>query len=424
MAYGPRRANRSDINIEAVGKSHRYVRRPMHTFRLRIRPWQFVPTYICAVLAGETMKQGLLRSRVIGDAIKSGVTGWWLEHYTFYVRVGDLTGADTIRAAIVDPAQNMDALDAAASPGYFHTRTTKPSWIQQCQEPILRSYFRKEGEAWNAATLDGYPALGLAGSGWFNSLYPGSALPAESGADDFEKRYSVWAGIRAARLTVQTWEEFLAGEGVSTPPRLREDVADFRIPELVRFVREFTYPVATVDATTGLVAATVQWNTVARMDRSRFFAEPGFLCGFMVARPKVYMQNHRTSVADTLLDRADGWLPAVWDTDPHMAISKFVSASNDGPIEGASVDHWLDKRDLFLYGEQFMNIDLAAPPGSAGAWSLVALPATNIANTLYPSLADAQGLFVGGGSPAREYLQVDGAFSPHIATRLVGDITT
>jgi hypothetical protein len=404
-----------DVRIEEQKPlTTRRLRRPQHTFNVRLRPWQIVPVCLAPVLAGETLKAANIQVRIISDPIRSSVTGWWSELFVFYVRIGDLENHEVVRAAIVDPSANMTALNSAADVRYFHAVADRPSWARECMRAVVRAYFRDEGEAWDYATLDGYPVAAIVGEDVFDSLHAASELPAEGTGDDWERQWSIYQGMRKARLTTATFEEYLAMQGVSTPPRLRETEADFRIPELVRFVRDFTYPVPTVDPTTGLVAATVQWTLAERVDRARFFSEPGWLFGVMVVRPKAYRSRHRTSASDLVLHQAQGWLPPQWDTDPHSSLIKMGSTGSS-LIHGATADYWWDRRDLFLHGEQWLNVDLASPPGSAGDWSLVALPSLDGTNTKYPALTDAQALFT---TTNREFVRADGIFSLRIATRL------
>lgn len=412
----------ADVRLEEQRPlTSRRTRSPQHHWLVRLRPWQLVPVFVAPVLAGETLKQGMVQARVISDPIKNVVTGWWLEFFVFYVRVGDLAAADVVRNALIDPVANsMAALSEAATVDYYHQVASAPSWAKLCLAEVVRAYWRDDGEAWDAYTIGGYPSAAVSGSGWWDSLLPESALPPPEGDDDWEQKWSLYVQMRRAKLTQATWEEFLSMSGVSTPPKLREEVEDFRIPELVRFVRDFTYPVPTVDMATGNVVAQLQWSLAERIAKRRFFAEPGFLLGVMCLRPKVYFQNQRTAAVDVALGRGDAWMPAAWDEDPHTSlerVSGVVSpAVGTGPVHGGSVDYVYDRRDIYMHGDQWLNIDLGAPPGSPGHWNLVGLPAADLSRVKYPALADATGLFSQTGA---EYAKVDGIISLQIASRLV-----
>jgi hypothetical protein len=75
-------------------------------------------------------------------------------------------------------------------------------------------------------------------------------------------------------------------------------------------------------------------------------------------------------------------------------------------------DYWVDVRDLFLYGDQFVNFALTAT--DAG---LVALP-TAAMQKKYASATDADGLFT-SASPAN-LVRADGVVNLTIAGTTVG----
>jgi len=408
-----------DVRVEETSTLRdRGMRAPQHTWLVRMKPWQIVPVFIAPVLAGDTLKGMTMNARVISDPIRNPVSGWWCEFMCFYVRVGDLEVHQALRDAIV-AGTAVSGIDQAANVRYFHATATAPSWVYECLRVVTHHYFREEGEAWNDHLIDGYPAAGIVGKAWWDSLHAAAELPAEGTGDDWERAWNVYQGMRRAKLTTQTFEEYLAKSGVSTPPRLVENIQDFRKPELIRFVRDFTYPVPTVDPQTGLIASTVQWTMAERADKARFCAEPGWLFGVMCVRPKSYVRNHRTSVGDITLRHAHGWLPPEWETDPHANMLK-VTTSDPSPLSGITATWWMDRRDLLLHGEQFLNIDLGSPPGSAGEWNLVALPNAAATNTEYPALADADALFTTAG---REFVRVDGIVIPRIASRVSVDVS-
>jgi len=118
------------------------------------------------------------------------------------------------------------------------------------------------------------------------------------------------------------------------------------------------------------------------------FREPGFLFGVTVARPKVYLKNQDGSASDVLLGALE-WLPAIMRDDPWSSLKQF--AETDGPFSVVTDGdgYWLDLKDLFVYGDQFINY----PVSGVTNGNLVALPSAGL-NVCYPSAADADGLFV------------------------------
>jgi len=416
----PRPPAASDIHLvqQTPGATRGSIRRPDHTWRTEVRPWELTPAFIAPVLPGDTMKSAAIQARMVmssGSVIANRVTGWWHELYVFYVPLGTLDVAEVMRTAIIDPAANMSAIAAPADTKYMHQIPTNPNWLKECMKPIVRAYFRDEGEAWDSNLLNGYPVCQVSGSNWSDSALAASVLPAETGADDWAKSWSVFQGMRSSKLTAATWEEYLAMSGVTAPPLMRETTQDFRIPELLRFVRDFAYPQSTVDPVTGLVVGTIQWSLAERIDKARFFAEPGFIVGIQTVRPKVYHRRQRTVASNALLNTALGWLPPQFDQEPHTSIVKFLGSSGLSPIYAASVDHWLDRRDLFLRGDNFMNVDLATV--AAASYNLVDLPAADLSNRRYPVAAD-QTAVIGSG-----VIQVDGIIRLNIASRIARDLT-
>lgn len=423
-----------DVRIEAVpkGTMRGGNRAPQHSWRTQIRPWELTPAFCIPVMAGDTLRSAQFQVRTIfrppttpADATMSLTGGWWHEMYVFFVRFGDFVDADTIRNAVIDPTQNMDAMNVTFSDAqknaYNHWVASRPCFIYECMRSVARAYFRDEGEAWDAymGTNGVYPLVQIVGNSWLDSVFPASALPAEGTGDAWDKQWKILQGMRGAKLTTNTWEEYLAMQGVTAPPVMRETDPDFKVPELLRFVREFAYPQTIINPSNGLVTGSVNWSTAERIDKARFADQPGFICGFQVIRPKVYLLNQRTNAADVLLNTADGWNPIQYQEEPHTSLVKFAgvgSGSGTGPVHGASVDYWMDRRDLWLRGDQFKNTN--ADAADAGRDSGVELPFIDLTRRKYPT-TDDQVNFVGtdGG------FDVDGIISARIASRIRNDIS-
>lgn len=426
-AYGPG----LDVRLEEQTKTtSRSMRSPQHPFLLQLTPWMLQPCVLVPVLPGETMKNATFNARIISEPIRNAVTGWWAEFYLWYVRLADLEVADVVREAIIDPTKTMTSINKSpVQASYMHMNVNYPSWVYECLRVITRAYFRDEGEEFaTTSNVGGHPMVAVAGDQWHDSLIRAADVGPETGADDWEKKWSVYQNMRRAKLTTNTFEEWLAKYGVAVPPQIREAIQDFHIPELVRFVRDFVQPQTTVDPATGLYAATVQWNMAERMDKRRFFDQPGWLFGCIVLRPKSYLSNHRTTVSDILLSDYLGWLPPEFETDPHTTLKKHTAdsiggAAGAGPVHKSDVDYFYDARDLYLRGEQYLNFDTAVIPGAdslPGAWNLVDLPTQTLINRRYPTLADAQRLFT---TTNRQYAKCDGIFTPRIASRVAKDTT-
>ena len=194
-----------------------------------------------------------------------------------------------------------------------------------------------------------------------------------------------------------SYEDWLVSYGVR-----RKSIQQNR-PELLRFSKDWTYPANTVDPTTGTPSSACSWAIAERADKDRLFKEPGFIIGLTVARPKVYLKAQKGTVTSYLND-AFSWLPAILADNPGTSLKEF--AVGTGALQATTHGYWVDIRDLFLYGEQFVNFALTET--DAG---LVALPTAGL-NKVYPTDADVDALFV--SAPGDWGIRQDGVVSLNI----------
>ena len=164
---------------------------------------------------------------------------------------------------------------------------------------------------------------------------------------------------------------------------------DIHQPELIRYVKEWTYPTNTIDPLTGTPSSAISWSIQERGDKDRFCREPGFIFGVTVSRPKIYMSNMRGAAVE-LMSSAQRWLPAIMRDDPYTSLVKQAAAS--GPLQANTDAYWVDLKDLFLYGDQFVNFALTET--NAG---MVALPTAGL-DKRYVTEAMIDGLFVTAGA--------------------------
>lgn len=401
-----------------VPRFGRQMRRPQHPFQVRYRPWQIQPMLIAPVLPGETMKNLLLQARVVTDPVKSRMLGWWNEFYFFYVKHRDLDERDEFVDMVLDPdwskatvASNADKVEHYFSKG----ASTHIDWVSKCLKRVVDEYFRDEGDVANDFTIGNLPAAAIQGTSWMHSMVAEADMTMFDVDVDANADNTITVGeIDAARQQYEflknnfavevSYEDFLRSYGVRA-----KDAEEPHRPELLRFVRNWQYPVSAIDPTDGSAASAVTWSVAERADKDRFFKEPGFIFGVTVTRPKVYLKNQK-GTASALLEDAYSWLPAVLTNDLRTSL-KLIP---DGDILGDVTDAngtWIDLRDLFLYGEQFVNFDLAAT--DAG---LVALPTAGLQKK-YPSGNDADAMFA-GASPAN-LIRCDGMVSLGVASRQV-----
>lgn len=408
----------------------RRIRRPQHPFQIRTRPWELTPFFLAPVLPGETMKNLLLQCRAVTDPIKNPLLGWWAEYYIFYVRHRDMgTDAATLMNMMLDPAasvagiaDNSGTLYHQFGQGSADTTGDKLLWMRKCHDICVKTYFRDTSENTINPTAD---SLGLAkltgpagpgGASWLDSVMNAADMPAAYSADvegadvnttiqtnEVVDALRKWEFFRDQGLTDMSYDDYLATFGVR--PHVPDEQR--QIPELVRFGREWNYPTSIVNPATGTPANAVHWSTSARADKDRFFKEPGFLFGMMCFRPKVYLRPQAGSVS-MWLNNAFSWLPAVLD-EPMASFRQFATGKGPLPATSDVNGYWVDMKDLFLYGEQFVNFDPVAT--DAG---LVAVPTAAMVKE-YAATTDMDALFL-SASPLNK-IRADGLVTVSIAGR-------
>lgn len=408
--------------VKEQRRSKRRIRRPQHSFHLRTRPWIIQPSMIAPVLPGETLRNLLLQCRCVSDPIDNPLIGWWHEHYVFYVKLRDLDDRATFESMLLDPEYSTAGLNEAASTDYYHG-DTGINYAKKCLKRVVEDYFRVEGETWDGYTISSMPVAGINRDSGLDSLVSDTNYLANQseeetitvGGDDsftatevhdlMQKWY--WQremGLIKPELSFESWAE--ANYGVRTPAA--DNIEDLYKPELVRFVRNWTYPTNTISPTDGTPSSAVSWAINERADKDRFFTEPGFVFAVTVTRPKVYLSKQVGSL-HLLMSDAKSWLPGLLnDVDPFMGFKK--TAALDGVIPTSTDAYWIDIKDLLEYGDQFINFALTAT--DAG---LVALP-TSALQKRYPASTDADNLFktktAGTGK-----IKMDGVYTMMIATR-------
>jgi hypothetical protein len=182
-------------------------------------------------------------------------------------------------------------------------------------------------------------------------------------------------------------------------------------PELLRYLREWSYPTNTVNPSTGTPTTALSWAIAERADKDRYFSEPGFIFGVTCARPKVYMRNQIGSAVQ-FLDDVYSWLPAVMREDPMTSVKK-VSGSVVSPLTIASADFYVDVRDLFVYGDQFVNFTMADDTSDQS----VPLPTSALEKRFIATDTDIDNLFVDDdtGDTGAHNIRQDGIVSLTIA---------
>jgi len=395
--------------------AERHTRSPKHNFAVDTQMWEIQPICIAPVLPGETLNGLTIQTRVVTPPLKSKTVGWWLEYYFFYVPFRQMPDAANLVAMFIDPTITLSPT-AASGRDYYDGRGY--NFTSQCLEVVTREWFRREGESWSAYVIrTGRPAASVNMDNLSESLIDTTLLP-DGGAltgnlDDLDRarivleyrRQLEMAGADGGQVD---YEEILASYGASLRVAQRRDR-----PELLRYIRDWTYPTNTVEPTTGVPTTAASWAINDRADKNRAFNEPGFIFGVQVIRPKVYMTN-QTGNGSVLLDRAQRWLPPTMEeAGMERSLAEFTNAQGPyGKAAGGFANgYWLDVRDLFNHGDQYLD------PAVAGNWSNynpVALPTVG-QDARYPTLAMANNLLVTSGT----FTQCDGNVQLRIKTRHV-----
>lgn len=416
----------------AIRGQKRAQRRPQHRFSLQFRPYQVQPFAIAPVLPGETLRNMLLQARFLTDPLQPvmKLTGWWCEQYYFYVKHRDLgTNAFTAGDArnlltnmVLNPATDVSTLKTAAVSNWNYTFNGAMDFVTMCTGRVVDEYFRDPGEAWNDADkiLANVPMAAIYGMGLQDAL---ERLTLDSAKRTDESSYNLisgdgvlhpremdmrlqhWQALRDAGLMQMDYNDFVKTYGAET--REDENSPNLHRPELLRYERAWQYPTNIVQASTGVPSVAVAWQIADRVDKDFRFNEPGFIIAFVCCRPKLYLGNQEGALVG-VMDTGQYWLPALTNDNYELAYKKYTGGT--GPLKSTFAatpanDYWLDIRDLFLNGDQFINYAPAGVPGIA------ALPLTTAT--------------VGSSGPMRRYMtsaQIDALFNAAApANHIYGD---
>jgi len=408
--------------------ARRVMRNPTFPFQLRTKPFQIQPFMCAPVLPGETMKNLVLQSRVVSKPIKQSLVGWWCEYYFFYVKLRDIefhTETDFLDGLVTAPgtyapATIRTAIGSGADAKFYHA-AGGTNWLKAAMQTCVEYYFRDQGEDWDVATLDGMPLAQINGKNWMDSLTRNDVKRTDRDFDldldndgtltatEFITGMQQYNALRDAGLETMDYEDWIATFGVKVPERDEGAFNKYK-PELVRYFRQWQYPVNTVEPTTGAPSSALSWINAFRADKDRFFKEPGFVVGLTVQKPKVYIKDQLGGLA-SYMQTLENWLPAL--STPQYEKGFISFANNAGPLAskiGTDTEaYWVDLRDLLMYGDQFLNF---APDTASSALSIFS-GVDEEHTTRYPKSTEIDGLFVTSG----DYIQTDGVVNLNIAGR-------
>jgi len=419
----------------------RVPRNPSHTFNVRHLPFTIQPVSIQPVLAGETLTDIQIKARAYTSPVKSPHVGWHLEHYVYYVPLRQLTGTgpDAGGSAVGTNTVQTDIEAMVTSPDALMTNDNNTSlqlysvggegynYLGRAMNLIVDQDFRDDLDvnSFNHLQGDNHVAQ-IRGKSWMDSLTDATDLPTSTGiltgvgnvSDDnvdidvaeLEAKYLQWQILRGQGMSKMNFRDYLASFGIKVPQSRDNGI------ELVARNSAWTFPSNTIDPTNGTPRSALSWSIEKQWTgrkAKKFFMEPGFLVGFTIARPKTYNSKQRASYASFMQQMYD-WMPAVAREAPQLSLKRFDNAT--GPLGGTGVfdtnDYIVDGRDLFTYGDQFINW---AIDGTANAVALPIGDGATATDSRYPSLSDVQGLFIGSTDATRLVFQ-DGV----VATEILG----
>lgn len=415
MAVHVLRQQAQGLSLSTSTQKSRVPRYPKHTFNIVQYPYEVTPFFIAPVLSGETLRNLMLQCRTVSTPLKNRLIGHHLEHYFFYVKLRDLSDAEDIVKMLMDAGADAGVSKTAGASIYKYCGAGVNDYVGMCLEAVTKHYFRDEGDT--AAHVGSVTGLPMAQWSNYKSLIESLIDDAdiETGAindtqpfPEYEKEFATWNYMRQMQLTEISFEDYLGTFGVRVPD------AEMNRPELVRMIKNWTYPTNTVDGD-GSINSQCSWSIQERADKDRFFKEPGFLFGVTVARPKLYM-SAQDQACVSLLGDALAWLPAMMKDDPLTSLVQVAGSAAELPFTAAAVPaagqfdsdgkYWFDVRDLFLYGDQFVNRTQGADVNNA----VRAEDLTDFHGKKYPQSAALQFL---GESDTLNY-ESDGIISMNI----------
>ena len=426
------------VQVEDYKKQPRRMRRPKEQFNVRGRPFELVPFMIHPVLPGETLDAAFLQSRVVSDKVASNLIGWWHEYHFFYVPIRALTQSEDyalppedMNKLFLDPSFSMvTGYGAGANSVPLYNFKGGIPWLQWCYTMIHDRFFTDEDDA--VVQWDDYFVTQIEQQNWAHSLKEESAGTDDSelpGVDEqeeldilpgFATHYAQWELMRDEGLTDLTYRDYLKSYGISVPKDIHVDeiVGEEPAlePELLRSVRKWTYPTLAPQQGDAESTSVVFWSCAERITKRRFFGEPGFIVGVSVTRPKMYLGSQKGHFVG-LLKNAYSFLPATVAHLPYTSIQEELDSATDGILQGGDEDYWLDIKDGFIHGGQFVNWSMT---GHAG--HLPAMPVMATLQKKYITETMMNNLFATTDGTA-SYLYQDGAVHLDILSKIGRDTT-
>lgn len=386
----------SPLQITMPGQARtRKKRKPQYPLSGTMRPFGIYPMWATPVLPGETLNMAETKYRLLSMPVKHPLAGAWFETWLVYV---SLTDIDPLLAQMFITSDTPTTGFTAGSdlPRYY-TKSGQINYLRLATDRVVETYFRNEEEPGALTRTMLAPDLGIhlaqrQNWDWAQNLMfkPASmdmadmpsSLPTEGTLTPLEI-------MKMAGMSELTYEKYLMEYGVVQ----KEAIKEARKPEILRYTRDWTTPVNTVEPTTGRPSSCWSWSSTIKSDKPRRFDEPGFVIMLGCVRPKMFDPTLTASMIGEMWGFGD-WFPVYNLEDPAAGIKQLDGAVLVRP--GGSDDPLIyDHRDLLSHGEQFVN-DWAQP------YDLPSITSRNMADLqsypnlrgLYPTSDNIDALFV------------------------------
>lgn len=335
----------------------RKKRAPQFPIAGTMKPFGLYPLWATPVLPGETLNSCETKYRLISLPVRHPLTGAWFETWTVFCSLTDLN--TNFAQMFISEDVSPTAYQAGADRPRYFTKSGQIDYIKLAMDAIVKNYFRDEEEPdWDTHLIDGVHMAKRQSWDWAQNLmfkpvnldatYLPSSLPEDGTLTPLEI-------MRLSGMSEITYEKYLMQYGVAQ----KEAVKEARIPEILRYTRDWTVPTNSIEPTTGRPSSAFSWSSTIKSDKPKRFDEPGFVVTIGCVRPKMFDPTLRSSMIGELWGFGD-FFPVYNLSDPAAGL-KLLDASHKVLNLPVGTDALMyDHRDLLSHGEQFIN-DWAGP---------------------------------------------------------------
>ena len=404
----------------------RKKRSPQFPIAGTMKPFGLYPLWATPVLPGETVNSAETKYRLISMPVRHPLVGAWFETWLVYVSLTDL---DTAFAQMfISEDVSPTPYQASADQARYFTKAGQVQYIKLAMDSIVRNYFRDEDEPNPLTrTIDGVHMAKRQSMDWAqNLMFKPTSLDATllPSALPPSGSYTPLEIMRLAGMSEITYEKYLMQYGVVQ----KEAMKEARIPEILRYTRDWTVPTNSIEPTTGRPSSAFAWSNTIKAEKPKRFDEPGFLVMVGCMRPKMFDNTLRGSMVGELWGFGD-FFPVYNLEDPAAGL-KVIDAAHkvlniNTAAQPAGTDPLVyDHRDLLTHGEAFVN-------DWSGPYPLPTITTRSLADGAaladlrgqYPSAANINAIFVeseqGTPSDARMRLFYEGIAEVEITGHIV-----